>query len=534
MQAESLFAREIFMKMRKILIGAGMLSLLLFAFQAWQYTTPATGRWLAGDFHNHTLLTDGDIAAGEVFSQAFCHGLDWIANSEHGGAFERTSKGLPWPADTAFLGAPPEGKMWRWQSLWQYSFPIVKEVRTTYPDKLVVQGYEWNVPTHDHASVGIVGPEEDGGRAIARHDYLFDGEDSGTGADALLDVSNKSTTNSHAKAVAGVRWLADNYPASSYVILNHPSRTLGFSVADLRDLNDAAPRVAFGFEGIPGHQRAEIRGGYDRGPFHDAAGLEITARAHTYGGADFMVAKVGGVWDALLGEGRRFFTFTNSDFHSPSYDFWPGEFAKNHTYVQDANHDGKHSPAELLAGLRSGNSFIALGDLVNGLEFSAQSGRSKAEMGSTLATGQGSEVEILIRFRSPVVNNNGDKPIVDHIDLITGEVHGKIGKYLADGTTSNPAYANDSNETAQVIATFMAKDWRDDGDGWHTIVYRLPKLQRDMYCRLRGTNLGLDIPNQTDKPGNPLDDVLMAPNSALKAYEDLWFYSNPIFVTVSR
>lgn len=522
------------MNARKILTGAGVLLLLMSGCQTQKHETPTTGTWLAGDFHNHTFLTDGGVEASEVFSHAFGFGLDWIANSEHGGAFGRTPKGLPWPTDTVFLGSPPAEKIWRWQSLWQNSYPIVTEARTTYPDKLIIQGYEWNVPTHDHASVGIIGTEEDGGRAIARHEYLFDADDSGTASDSILGVSGKSTTNSHEKALAGVKWLADHYPASSYFLINHPSRQLRYSITDIRDFNDAAPQVAFGFEGIPGHQKAAIRGGYDRGPFKDAGGKDITAKAQTYGGADLMIAEVGGTWDALLGEGRRFFTFVNSDFHQPDYDFWPGEYAKNLTYVQDTDHDGMCSSAELLDGLRSGNSFIVHGNLVSGLEFSARNGQEKAEMGSSFSAKRGDDVEITIRFRSPAVNNNHDKVSVDHIDLIAGEVHSKVGKYLADGITPNPSYDKDINETTKVIATFSGKDWRDDEDGWRTIVHRVPDVRQDMYFRLRGTNLGCGVPGETDKECNPLDDDLMAPNSTEKAYADLWFYSNPIFVSVSR
>lgn len=530
----SLLTEKPTMDIRKILAGAGLLLLVVSGCQARNDETPTAGRWLAGDFHNHTFLTDGGLEAGEVFSHAFRFGLDWMANSEHGGAFGRSAKGLPWPADTVFLGSPPTEKMWRWQSLWQNSYPIVKAARITYPDKLILQGYEWNVPTHDHASVGIIEPDELGGRAIARHEYLFDADDTGTAADSLLGVSGKETTNSHDKALAGVQWLAGNYPASSYFIINHPSRQQRYSIADIRDFNDAAPGVAFGFEGIPGHQKAAIRGGYDRGPFKDAAGQDISARAQTYGGADFMIAKVGGSWDALLGEGRRFFAFVNSDFHTPDYDFWPGEYAKNHTYVRDTDHDGQYSPVELLDGLRSGNSFVSLGDLVSGLQFSAQSGQQKVGMGETLSVEQNGDLSIMIRFRSPATNNNGGKVMVDHIDLIAGEVRDKVGKYLAGGTTPNPTYNEGANGTARVISTFTSKDWTINGDGWMTIVKPVPDLHRDMYFRLRGTNLGCGVQGETDKECNPLNDDLMSPNTTEKAYADLWFYSNPIFVSVRR
>ena len=57
------------------------------------------------------------------------------------------------------------------------------------------------------------------------------------------------------------------------------------------------------------------------------------------------------------------------------------------------------------------------------------------------------------------------------------------------------------------------------------------KAEKNQYLRLRGTNLGLNVPDQTQK-GNPLNDDLMGDNSPAKAWADLWFYSNPIFVKV--
>jgi len=56
------------------------------------------------------------------------------------------------------------------------------------------------------------------------------------------------------------------------------------------------------------------------------------------------------------------------------------------------------------------------------------------------------------------------------------------------------------------------------------------KNDEKMYFRLRGTNHALDTPHQTDACGNPLADA-KGENNAAKAFEDLWFYSNPIFVT---
>lgn len=494
------------------------------------------GRWLVGDFHNHTFLTDGGIAAEEVFSQAFRFGLDWLANSEHGGAYGRGPDGQPWPAESAVLGDPPAEKMWRWQSLLQHSFPLVGKARATYPKKLIIQGYEWNVPTHEHASVGIIDTAEEGGMAIARHEYLFDGNDTGTTADDYLATEGKRLQNDHAKGVAGAAWLEENYRKSAYCVLNHPSRRLKYSVGDIRDLNDAAPHVAFGFEGFPGHQKAGSRGNYDQGPFRDRAENDITARARTYGGADHMLAKIGGLWDALLGEGRRFFAFANSDFHNPENDFWPGEYTKTHTFVRDQNRDGEYSQLELLEGMRSGNSFIVHGDLINGLRFTAQSRGKRAEMGDTLQATAGSEVTITISFKSPARNNHGDAVTVDHIELIAGEMTGKVSRLLGDNATPNPDYEKDTNETTRVIGTFTSKDWQTSkktgNNGWRTITFRLHQIQHDMYFRLRGTNLGCGVQGKTDGACNPLADELPGANNQDKAYADLWFYSNPLFVRV--
>lgn len=495
-----------------------------------------TGRWLAGDFHNHTFLTDGSTASENVFSHAFRFGLDWLANSEHGGAYGRSPNGQPWPSSgLIFLGDPPAGNMWRWQSLLQYSYPLISKARSAHPAKLIIQGYEWNIPAHEHASVGIIDTDEEDGKAIARHEYLFDAKDTSTTTDVFLTKEEKQGENNHSKAIAGVAWLEKNYQDSGYCVLNHPSRKLKYSIADFRDLNDAAPHVAFGFEGFPGHQKAPTRGNYDRGPFFDASGDEITDKARTYGGADYILAKIGGTWDALLGEGRHFYTFANSDFHHPENDFWPGEYTKNHTFVRDTNRDGKYSQLELLQGLRSGNSFIVHGDLIDGLRFSAQSHGKKAEMGGIMNALVGGEVTITISFKTPAKNNHGDTVAVDHIDLISGEMSGKLSRLLDDGATINPAYEKDSNETTRVIATFTAKEWQPSNkNGWRTISYRVGPIQNDMYFRLRGTNLGCGVQGKTDKECNPLVDELPGANNQDKAYADLWFYSNPLFIRVSR
>jgi hypothetical protein len=91
-----------------------------------------------------------------------------------------------------------------------------------------------------------------------------------------------------------------------------------------------------------------------------------------------------------------------------------------------------------------------------------------------------------------------------------------------------------------VIASFTAADWTVEEDGSRTIVHTIPNPGKSTYFRLRGTNLACGTPNETGPAAplpsadhcSPLPDALLAPNDARKAFADLWFYSNPIFVYV--
>ena len=58
-----------------------------------------------------------------------------------------------------------------------------------------------------------------------------------------------------------------------------------------------------------GNQMEPDRGGYAE------AYTPVNLPNRTYGGVDYLVAKDGGTWDALLGEGRRIWNVADSDFH---------------------------------------------------------------------------------------------------------------------------------------------------------------------------------------------------------------------------
>ena len=487
----------------------------------------AGGKWLSGDFHQHTTLTDGSHSMPEVMQHEDAFGLDWWANSEHGGAFPRDGLSrffdqlVPKPT---FCGNPPapvqDGHqgMWRWQSLLQYSFPGLLGQRQIYRNKRIALGLEWNVPSHEHCSVGIVAQDA---LPMARFEYLFDQNDADTsGGAGVYDLDperHKSLVNDHAKAVNAVKWLQQNYRKTSWVVFAHPERKNKYTISDFRDFNNAAPDVAFGFEGLPGHQKNAKRGEYSVS--------SKTAGGGTYGGAGIYLAKVGGLWDALLGEGRHWWTFVSSDFHDTPADFWPGEYAKTWTLVPRKSRADQITLEDIVNGLRSGNSYCVHGDLINGLDFRAEYATAAATMGQELKiprTKEGRRITLTIKFRSPTVNHHGDRPEVDHIDLIMGEVTGR----MQPGT---PEYHNDTNPSTRVVATFTRKDWEADRDGWNLIRHRMI-VKDDVYFRLRGTNVPRQTPGKTDASGNPLPDP--AANSEDFVWSDLWFYANPIFVKV--
>jgi hypothetical protein len=467
----------------------------------------SAAEWIALDNHAHSVMSGGEERTETLTRRAESFGLGAFVLTDHGGR-----------ADVAVDGARLSPPRWRWELLRGASWPLVASLRDAHPGTLLVQGLEWNVPTHEHAAVAIVG-EPDGG-AISEFEYRFDAADADQSREAEWGSKRNRT---HADAVEALRWLARTQGESSWAVVNHPSRSRAYSARDLRDLAYAGP-VAIGIEGFPGHQRERTRGGYGGAcgdPRTTAQVAEGTCRSRTFGGADWMLAKVGGVMDALWGEGRRFWIVVDSDFHATANDFWPGEYAK--TWVRVAERSG----GGLVRGLRSGNLFVVHGDLLNGLELSAArvhpgGGQDVAEMGSSLEVRRGDDVEVRLRLRSPERNAHGDAPRVDHVDVIVGE-----GPERGDR-------AADENPTTRVYRRIFARDLRKEAGGWSSVSVRIPAVRASLYVRLRGTNLPVGAPGQLDPDGNPRVDPIAKDRAAAEAeaWADLWFYSNPVFVRV--
>ena len=204
--------------------------------------------------------------------------------------------------------------------------------------------------------------------------------------------------------------------------------------------------------------------------------------------------------------------------------------------------------------LRSGNSFIVQGDLIRDLKFTAKATGPEANMGEKLTVGPKQKVTVKVRVYLPDVNNNCpnafdnpslaqlnihrslNRPVLDHVDLISGEVHDRA----KPGTA---AYTDPTNSTAKIAQTVLVSDMKDEGNGWKSFTF-VTTPKQSCYFRLRGSNLPANTPNETDAEGNPLPDTMASNisydngsgsttlNNDVEAWSDLWFYSNPIFVKV--
>lgn len=531
------------------------------------------GEYLPGDFHQHSLYTDGSYPFMEVMRQNDIYGLGWWANSEHGGNRNRDGEGTYWDeypvnpilGDVSLSDGHQE--MWRWQSLRDYVYPDIETTRDFYPDKIVVNGLEQNVPGHEHCSTAIY-QYDNTASAISEFEYRFDrsdGDTSRNGEASIVDGFGPLAKNNDTKedAIMGVKWmqaLKDQGVGDAWVVPAHVERAWSYSIEDFRNWMDAGPDVAVGMEGAPGHQTSG-----DRGFGRSSLG------GGTYGGTGFYVATIGGLWDGMLAEGRRFYNFASSDYHNHwstgGSDFWPGEYQKNYTYIDTYADDQTQA---VFDGVHSGNSWNVQGDLIDELEFTAKGWKGSAMMGQTLKVKKGQMVTVKIKvhdpqtanfcpfsFNNPSLEQVGieqplNMPELHHIDLIAGTITGNV----PTTNETDPVATNYGTDTA-VVSTFYA-DRGKNKNGTMTYVYRF-KADKSTFLRLRGTNLPASVPFETDEAGNPLpdseandniyasmsgkelnskviDDINVTTTSKLdevvEAYADLWFYSNPIFIEV--
>ena len=485
--------------------------------------------------------------------------------------------------------------MWRWQEIKEFQYPVL-EAESRDRKKPIWIGVEQNIPGHEHASTNVLNGQlpwpstAAGGNANlqAQYEYCFDRNDSDTSRGAenqwdcsvansannvlLNDVARKITgTNSaatanlgHLKTLEGIKWMNEKAPTTSYFVPAHleragaynPTGNNGYNIEHLRNFHNAAPRIAFGFESMPGHQADPSRGSYGTG----AVG------GGTFGGTGVYAAAVGGVWDALLGEGRNWWFFASSDYHNrgsfgpdqreSNADFYPGEYTKDHVMVRKGT--GNLTAQGIIDGLRTGNSYVANGDLIDRLAFvvcasnpgmprnafkalvekaalNAAAGHGEvhidgcATMGEKLVVRPGTDLVVAIAVRDPQGTSQSpysfpnpslkqinitqplNAPVLDHIDVIGGNVSGYVdpsdGARYAGGLGSTAA----TNASAKIAKVFNTTNWTASADGTRVMSYRVPAAKVSQYFRLRGTNLPPSTPFETDANGNPLLDFLATP-----------------------
>ncbi len=512
--------------------------------------TPA-GKYVSGDFHNHTTCSDGSLSMQKLVKKSTATwGLDWFVQAGHGGRGSRNctltedaslaTPGYPFtnqgPTTTwtnsigaaALQGDNPNGNMWRWQALQSFQYPILENLAANKNLPLFL-GLESVVAGHEHTSMAVITGQMPAAihstpvgaantvlgnaNAAAQWTYCFDRGDTDTSRGAANQwsctvpgsvLSSPATSwwsttgqklipsaggaagdglgdRGHLKTVEAIKWMVANHPNGSYYVPAHleragpfnPTGNNGFNVEHLRNFNNAGPSVAFGFETQPGHGASSDRGEYlpkrqtINGVLTDSVG------GTTYGGTGVYGAQVGGVWDALLGEGRNWWFFASSDWHNrgtfgpddtrTTQDFEPGEYQKNYTLVR--NGANRLDPQNIVNGLRSGNTWTDSGQLIDRLAFVACTGLTAAQvqalavaaanasgtvesagcagMGERLqvTAGAGVVVSVVVRdpqgpSNSPYVFNNPsllqvginqplNLPVLDHVDLIGGLVTGK-------------------------------------------------------------------------------------------------------------
>jgi hypothetical protein len=450
-------------------------------------------RWLAGDHHIHsrysvgyeetdppTPVVGGDgiypIPMNAVMARRF--GLSWMVATDHGG--------------------PNHSKINH-----DHAYPELLQSRQAVPEVIQFFGMELNTPGADHSSI-IIPQGDDEAEHLHEIEHQFDKAEAWP-----RDPERDSET----RMIAALKHM-DALSPKPVVIAHHPSRSATgageygqTSPTELRNWNDAAPDVAIGMEGAPGHQAAALRR-KPSGPAADANGDEergargLYRNSPTMGGFDQMTARVGGFWDSMLSEGRRWWITATSDSHvhwsEGGADFWPGEYSK--TYVL-----AEKTPASIVAGLRGGHVFVTTGDLISEMSFTAKAGTAAAGIGETLTFAPGADVRVRIRVRDPESpNSNGDNPSVARIDLIRGEITG----HAADRSSDHTA-------TTRVEARFAPTQWQREGE-YIAVEYVLKGLSPNEYVRVRGTSTA-ELEPAPDPDGED-------------PWSDLWFYSNPIFL----
>jgi hypothetical protein len=371
--------------------------------------------------------------------------------------------------------------------------------------------------------------------------------------DGVVKGATANTTANEDLARAGLTFLQDAVAArrvrDALMLANHPSRQGVDSPHEIRGWRDAAPRIAVGMEGAPGHQAAGIpapvgpgagRGYYDNTPNPARAFAGYPPESYrTFGGFDWMTSTVGGLWDSLLAEGKPWWISANSDSHAnyldttvrgpnsdfagrgfyedPVYggtplasagDFWPGYYSRTHVGALEDSYAG------VMDGIRAGRMWVDHGQLVEGLDVRLRASGREVPLGGVLTARRGTPVRLVIRIEPARLPNWAQfVPRLAKVDVIRGDVTGP---------------ASDS-DAFRAPGTRVVRTWDVGGQtSTITLSYDLGRLDQGFYVRLRGSDgnrLAVGLHGaQVDPAGPPIDVVGDA-----DPWRDLWFYTNPMW-----
>lgn len=513
--------------------------------------------WLVGDHHVHTQFShDAKYRMAQQLDAAQHYGVDWLAFTEHSN-FAHADRGLPTARDLIQLERDARGM-------------------------LIFQGLEWYIPAAEHATV-LITPGTDDIRLLRAFELAWDGKlnhwDKPADAAQMADFERRA-----AEAVA---WLGAQKSAGALgdavVLANHPMRLGIDSPHELRGWRDADPDIFIGMEGAPGAQGSAIsqnagpgdqRGEYVNAPRPDSWAAYPADAYRPYGGFDWATATVGGLWDAMLAEGKPFWITSNSDNHLtvkdtwrigdypagepyaslPSEfdrwavrgmrpdpvdtgmpqggsDFWPGQFSRLHTGVTTRSYAG------VLEAMRRGRMWVDHGHLIAGLDVRVGAtmpgkgnGRGNGNgggwgnaagttvtLGGRLTAKRGQDVVVTITVTTTdSANAAGIVPQLAHLDLIAGPVTG----------TAADADAMRAPET-RVVRQFDTTGSR----GTFTLTHVFERVDRPFYVRFRGSDgnrTGAGYHGAAVDPAGPQRHG----DGEGDPWSDTWFYANPVFVDV--
>jgi hypothetical protein len=494
--------------------------------------------YLVGDHHIHTVYShDAKYTFTQQAQAAESFGLDFMVYTEHSN-FGHAS-----------VGGGAGGVDMEHEEILQ--------ARAANPRLLIFQGLEWYIPAAEHCTVFTPpGPNEV--EVLRQFELAYDGKLLGR---AEGGPGNPATPGNEAHAVRAIKWLAEQrrkgYVDDVLVLANHPSRLGIDSPHEMRAWRDAAPSIVIGMEGAPGAQGGgipgwrgptSIRGEYENKPSSQSWPAYPAEAYVTHGGFDWMTATVGGMWDALLSEGRLFTITTNSDNHRTVFDtwrngdwlpgqtfdntgrlpdpvntaepqgggdFWPGQFSRTHVGVT------KYGYQQVMSGLRAGRVWVDHGHLIDGLDVRLNregDDRRGVTLGGRLRAGRGERLVLTVTVTTASRANPHDiLPQLAHLDVIRGSVVG-------------PARDRDEWRAPETRVVHTADV--SDRTGTYTLRIPLGRAEESSYLRLRGSDGKRNGPGLLGAAIDPHGPIPHPPGDG-DPWLDTWLYTNPIFIDVT-